>query len=150
MLGTLTPEQKKDWKSHVHALVHAYNCTKNAATGFSPYYLLFGREPRLPVDVEFGLQRGNQKGSLGESSYVSQLKTRLRFAHKKAKQMAKRQQAKHRELYDQKCRGAELEVGDLVLVKQTAWKGRHKIQNRWESEEYQVEVGLPLVFLCTL
>ena len=62
MLGTLTPEQKKDWKNHVSAMVHAYNCTKNAATGFSPYYLLFGREPRLPVDVEFGLQRGNQKG----------------------------------------------------------------------------------------
>ena len=36
------------------------------------------------------------------------------------------------------CRGAELKVGDLVLVKQTAWKGRHKIQERWEEEEYQV------------
>ena len=43
MLGTLTPEHKKNWKSHVPALVHAYNCTRNAATGFSPYYLLFGR-----------------------------------------------------------------------------------------------------------
>ena len=29
--------------------------------------------------------------------------------------MAKRQQARHKELYDRKCRGAELEVGDLVL-----------------------------------
>ena len=59
MLGTLTPEQKKDWKSHAPAMVHAYNCTRNAATGLSPCYLLFGREPRLPVDVEFGLQRGS-------------------------------------------------------------------------------------------
>ena len=65
MLGTLTPEQKKDWKSHVPALVHAYNCTRSVTTGFSPYYLLFGREPSLPVDVEFGLQRGSLKGSLG-------------------------------------------------------------------------------------
>ena len=73
MHRTLTPEQK-DWKSHVPALVHAHNCTRNAATGFSPYYLLFGREPRLPVDVEIGLQRGSQKGSLGESNYVLQLK----------------------------------------------------------------------------
>ena len=90
------------------------------------------------MDVEFGLQRGSQKGSLGESSYVSQLRRRLKFAHNKAKQMANRQQAKHQELYDQKCRGVELEVGDLVLVKQTACKGRHKIQDKWESEEYQV------------
>ena len=59
MLETLTPEQKKDLKSHVPALVHTYNCTRNAATGFSPCYLLFGRETRLPVDIEFGLQRGS-------------------------------------------------------------------------------------------
>ena len=77
MLGTLTPEQKKDWKSHVPALVHAYNCTRNAATGFSPYFLLFGREPRLPVDVEFGLQRGGQRGSPGKSNYISQLKKEI-------------------------------------------------------------------------
>ena len=145
ILGTLTPEQKKDWKSHVLSVAHVYNCTRNVVTGFSPYYLLFGREPRLPVDVDFELQRGSQKDSLGESNYVSQLKRRLQFAHKKAKQTAKRKQAKHRELYDQKCRGAELEVGDLVLVKQTAWKGRHKIQDRWEGEEYQVVGSLPLV-----
>ena len=56
--------------------------------------------------------------------------------------MAQKQQAKHRELYDLKCRGAALDVGDLVLVKQTAWKGRHEIQDRWESGEYQV-VGQP-------
>ena len=121
MLGTLTPEQKKDWKSHVPALVHAYNCTRNAATGFSPYFLLFGKEPRLPVDVEFGLQRGGQRGSPGESSYISQLRRRLNFVHRKARHMAQRQQARHRGLYDLKCRGA-VSVGDLVLVKQTAWK----------------------------
>ena len=80
MLGTLTHEQKKDWKSHVPALVHAYSCTRNAATGLSPYYLLFGREPRLPVDVKFGLQRGSLKGSPGESNYISQLRMRLKFA----------------------------------------------------------------------
>ena len=56
--------------------------------------------------------------------------------------MAKRQHARHRKLYDQKCRGAELEVRPLVPVKQTAWKGRYKIPDRWESEEYQV-VGQP-------
>ena len=138
MLGTLTPEQKKDWKSHVPALVHAYNCTRNTATGFSPYFLLFGREPRLPVDVEFRLQRGGQKGSPGESNYISQLKKRLQFAYRKAKCMAQKQQARHRGLYNLKCRGATLSVGDLVLVKQTAWKGRHKIQDRWEDREYQV------------
>ena len=31
-----------------------------------------------------------------------------------------------------------MDIGDLVLVKKTAWKGKHKIQDRWESDEYQV------------
>ena len=142
MLGTLIPEQKKDWKTYVPAMVHAYNCTKNAATGCSPYYHLFGREPRLSRDVECGLKRGNQQLPLNKSSYVTQLGRRLMFAHKKAKQVASRQQARHKGLYDKRCKEAELGIGDLVLVRNTAWKGKHKIQDRWESDEYQV-IGQP-------
>ena len=54
MLGTLEPSQKVDWKSHLGSLVHAYNCTKHDTTGFSPYYLMFGRHPRIPVDLVLG------------------------------------------------------------------------------------------------
>ena len=73
---------------------------------------------------------------------MTQLKRRLWFAHKKAKQVASRHQARQKGLYDQRCREAELEIGDLVLVRKTPWKGEHKIQDRWESEEYQV-IGQP-------
>ena len=55
MLGTLPPEKKSEWKNHIGTLVHAYNCTQNSATEFSPYYLMYGRQPHLPVDVTLGL-----------------------------------------------------------------------------------------------
>ena len=74
------------------------------------------------MDVEFALQRGDQMGSPGESNYISQLRRRLKFAHRKARHMAQRQHARHSGLYDLKCRGVVLSVGDLVLVKHTAWK----------------------------
>ena len=122
--------------------MHAYNCTINTATGYSPYYLLFGRDPRLPTDVELGLKRGNQQGPPSRFNYVTQLRRRLRFAPKKAKQVACRQQVRHKGLNDRRCKGAALDIGDLVLVRKTAWKGRHKIQDRWESDEYQV-IGQP-------
>ena len=55
MLGTLSPSEKSDWKSYLAPITHAYNCSRNEVTGFSPYFLMFGRHPRLPVDVLFGL-----------------------------------------------------------------------------------------------
>uniref|UniRef100_A0AAQ5X6I1 Gypsy retrotransposon integrase-like protein 1 n=2 Tax=Amphiprion ocellaris TaxID=80972 RepID=A0AAQ5X6I1_AMPOC len=54
MLGTLSQEKRKQWSQHIPYLVHAYNSTKCDATGFSPYFLMFGREARLPVDLCFG------------------------------------------------------------------------------------------------
>ena len=41
--------------------------------------------------------------------------------------------------YDKRSKAAALEVGDIVLVCVTAFKGCHKIQNQWENREYVVE-----------
>ena len=51
MLGTLENHQKQDWKSYVAPLVHAYNATRHDSTGFSPFFLMFGRHPRLAIDA---------------------------------------------------------------------------------------------------
>ena len=47
MLKNLAREQKSRWYEHLNKLSFVYNCTRNDSTGFSPYYLLFGRSPRL-------------------------------------------------------------------------------------------------------
>lgn len=51
MLATLNQEKKRQCSQHVVHLVHAYNSTKSDATGCSPYFLMFGREAKLPLDV---------------------------------------------------------------------------------------------------
>uniref|UniRef100_A0A3P9L7F3 Gypsy retrotransposon integrase-like protein 1 n=1 Tax=Oryzias latipes TaxID=8090 RepID=A0A3P9L7F3_ORYLA len=55
MLGTLEDKEKHHWRDFVKPLVHAYNCTRNDTTGYSPYELMFGRQPRLPVDFVLGI-----------------------------------------------------------------------------------------------
>lgn len=56
MLGTLEEKDKYHWRDFVKPLVHAYNCTRHNTTGYSPYELMFGRQPRLPIDLVLGVQ----------------------------------------------------------------------------------------------
>ena len=147
MLGTLPKEKKSEWKNHVRTLVHAYNCTQNSATGFSPYYLMFGREPCLPVDVALGLAPCTITES-NTTKFVQKLREQTKWAHKKVAKEAER----HKCNYDRKSRAAALQVGDMVLVHVTTFKGHHKMQDRWENREYVVEKwpypDLPVYVVC--
>ena len=137
MLGTLSEEEKSDWKSYLGCMTHAYNCTKHASTTYSPYYLMFGRHPRLPIDVEFGLPKSNCGDNSSKSRYVQKLR-RLNYAYQKATKVANQQANKYKSSYDKAIRGPQLKEKDLVLVKIVAHKGRHRLQDKWEPEEYVV------------
>ena len=45
MLCTLPESYKSHWHEHLNKVVHAYNCNRNDAAGYSPFYVLFGRHP---------------------------------------------------------------------------------------------------------
>ncbi|KAM3849152.1 obscurin-like [Diretmus argenteus] len=87
LLGTLQDQEKSRWRDHVKPLVHAYNCTRNDVTGFTPYKLMFGRQPRLPVDLAFGLPVQGGKHT-SHSEYVQNLKSRLEESYKMAMENA--------------------------------------------------------------
>ena len=138
MLGTLSEEVKSIWKSYLGCMTHAYNCTKHASTTYSPYFLMFGRHPRLPVDVEFGLPKHNYGDNSSKSRYVQKLRRRLNYAFKKVSKYSDQQAQKYKSSYDKSMKGPQLQEKDVVLVKIVAHKGRHKLQDKWEPQEYVV------------
>ena len=126
MLRTLSEEQKLTWKDHLSSLVFSYNCCRHESTGYSPFYLMFGRTPKLPIDIYLGTQ-DTESGS----RTVDVVKKNLDTAFKIARGAAKKAHDKQRKGYDKKVRGTEVCVGDYVLVKNVGLKGKHKLANKW-------------------
>ena len=151
MLGTLPKEKKSEWKNHVGTLVHAYNCTQNSATEFSPYYLMFSRQPHLLVDVALGLAPRTIMEP-NATKFVQKLRERNKWAHEKAEAFQAKEAKRHKCNYNKKGRAVALEVRNTVLVHVTTFKGRHKMQDRWENREYVVEKwpypDLPVYVVC--
>ena len=71
MIGKLEEDKKACWSKHLPELLLAYNATCSAVTGYSPYYLLFGRRSRIPVDYLFPTLRGSPHQTKMEVSVVA-------------------------------------------------------------------------------
>ena len=145
MLGTMTSEQKSRWKDQLPHIVHAYNCFRNDSTGYSPFELMYGRQPRLPIDVLFSLQSKSEEKSY--SDYIADLRKKLHNSYELAIRAS--ELAKEKNAQNYRSRGASLKKGDRVLVKKLAFKdGRHKLADRWEEDVYivinQVDPDIPV------
>ncbi|XP_043986574.1 uncharacterized protein LOC122839254 isoform X2 [Gambusia affinis] len=137
MLGTLQEEEKLRWKDFVQPLVHAYNCTKNDTTGYSPYQLMFGRQPNLPIDIAFGLNKQSGRGDT-HCQYVKGLRASLTESYKIAIEHSEKTASYNKQRFDTTVRESKLEVGDRVLVKNVGLRGKHKISNKWTNTVYKV------------
>ena len=139
MLGTLEPSKKADWKKYIPSLVYAYNCTKHETTKISPFELMFGRKPRLPIDSVFeAAQIETATASRTTKEYAEELRDRMKATRDIVKQHMMQAQLKQKTHFDKKAKAARIHVGDKILVRILAHEGKHKISDKFEDEEYTV------------
>lgn len=132
MIRALPPRSKVKWLRMLNTLTFAYNCTVHETTGFSPFFLMFGRTPRLPVDLMFESVLLNEE-TVGIDKYVQSLKRDLCEAMKIAQSHSEKQQHKQAEMYNKRIKGQSVDIGQRVLL---ANKG--ELEDRWESTVYVV------------
>ena len=65
-LSMYVSTHQKDWDRHLPLTLFAYRVTPHPTTGESPFYLLYGREPRLPLDTSLLLPDSNVLNSVAE------------------------------------------------------------------------------------
>ena len=139
MLKTLPQDQKGRWHLHLQKMVHAYNCTRNEATGYSPFFLLYGRSPRLPVDILFNLRPPETGQKKEVSKYVQEFRDCMREAYARAASSSEREADYRLQRHSGKVRATVLLPGDRVLVRNLSERGGPgKLRSYWEDSVYVV------------
>ena len=141
MIGKLEEDKKACWSEHLLELLLAYNATCSAVTGYSPYYLLFGRRPRIPVDYLFPTLCDSPHQTKMEVSVVA-MKKRLKEAFAVARCLTSEEVAKQCHYYDRKAGAVALQSGDVVMVRTDGFVGKRKVKDRWEDGGFIVKSQL--------
>lgn len=136
LLRTLPVSRKRDWHSCLPQLLFSYNTTPHQSTGESPFFLMFGQEPRLPVDFLLGQVQDPVGGEV--TDWIREHQTRLQVAFEGAQERLRVAAERRRKNHDQHVRDAPLQEGQRVLLRDFNVRGRNKIQDLWGSVVYSV------------
>ena len=141
MIGKLEQDKKVHWSEHLPEMLSAYNGTRSAVTGYSPYFLLFGRKARMPVDYLFPTLHDSPHQTKMEVSVMAMQK-RLKEAFAVARHLTSQEAAKQWCCYDRKAEAVALQPGDVVMVGTDGFVGKRKVKDRWEDGGFIVESQL--------
>ena len=83
-------------------------------TGFSPYFLIYGQQPRLPIDIEYGVGLTDSYSDC--KSYAAKLEHHLKWVYEAAQKYIDKETTQYKKYYDKNFHYAILQKGDLVLV----------------------------------
>ena len=118
MLQTLPELHKSKWKDHIHKLVFAYHCTKHSRTGYSSYFLLFIRHPKLPIEILLPTDC-HAKGT--HKDYINKWKEQMKEAYKIVSKQGENKDIQH--INSSSRFSLSLQLGDQVLVRNMSQLG---------------------------
>ena len=122
MLRTLQEKYKSNWKNHLNKAIHTYNCTRHSTSSFSPYNLMFGRQPKLPIDLILEIEGDHPRGNYHKylSSWKKDMEDDFQTAFPKSSE--RKEKDPKRKLETEPCLGF-LEPRDKVLIKNLTPRG---------------------------
>lgn len=139
-----------DWDDYALAACQTYNATIHSTTKMTPYYALFHREPKLPLDwvmsnydsnnssSSSGIQQQSTDATLSSSSasvditseYAKTVQRHLQMANKWIQEHSNQAKEKQKQQYDKHRRlDVSYKAGDTVYL--TNEQMTNKLDNKW-------------------
>jgi hypothetical protein len=142
-----TNEFQNDWDQYITAIQFAYRTTPaENSVGFSPFFLLYGREARLPLDITLTPKCEYTEKNLRE--HIHKLVSQLEVVRKISQRHAEQNQAKMKERYDERASEIPFQVGDSVWIYIPAVQPglSRKLMKFWSGPYLLVEQTGPVNF----
>jgi transposase InsO family protein len=130
-------ETKYDWDVLIPPALFAYRTIKNRTTKYEPFYLLYGQDPTLPIELDVVTWPAAE---INENQYEDLVNRRIseivgEFADNKIKasRNIKDAQARQKRLHDNRVRAMTYKTDDMVLEYRSDLQNVHgdKFRNRW-------------------
>ena len=149
MIRAFIKGEQRDWDLYLPCLAAAYRSSKHETTGFSPNFLMLGREVRLPGDIT--PPEASSSPLSDPAEYIEKLRERLTVAHDLTRKHLKTATERHRDRYDAKANPHLYKPGDLVWYLnearregmspklQPTYTGPHLILNNYNNLDYLMQ-----------
>jgi hypothetical protein len=126
----------------------AYRATPNTVTGYSPYYLLHGREMTLPNSDNLKVKISTENPD--QNSRLKNFQSSLKLAYQQVARANKKSYLNNKFWYDRKAKQRKFEVNDFVYLYSPAmkpglsrkfrkqWTGLYRITRKISDVNYEI------------
>lgn len=145
MLSMYVSSTSHDWDEYIDLVLMAYRISVQSSTGETPFYLLYGRDCKMPVDLACN---GAESDENCINSYPTELRENLSEAWEIAKSQITIAQQRQKLQYDKKTKPSKYSVGQKVRLydptrkKGLATKFKHPWRRNYEITEIEPPVAL--------
>ncbi|PIK37692.1 hypothetical protein BSL78_25478 [Apostichopus japonicus] len=118
LLRTLSEKKRRNWSRHLPEVLYSYNATPHASTGYTPFFLMFGRNPRLPID--FLLAESAAEAIETENPVVDWVNSHaeaLRYAYQKAGENVAKEGDRRKRYCNKGAHTKPLTIGSHVYLR---------------------------------
>ena len=153
-LRTVINPKQTDWSRLLPHVLLTYRVTLNRTLAETPFYLIYGRDPKLPQDLllsdSLPTQRQITQSDLDQ--YKTSLLITLREAYEKLNTHKADQREKVKEYYDKTHKDIDFAVGSLVMIYSETtpigmtpkltprWSGPFEVLEKINANTYRIKI----------